>query len=83
MLSEISTPATSLRQHSCLQNRARSLEYQATFLQLSDVTLIVRDLPMPQSHHTDLKRSDVATLVKLINAHAPYDGRFELRVPGV
>jgi AraC-like DNA-binding protein len=32
---------------------------------------------------TDPTRSDVARLAKLIGAHAPYDGSFELRVPGV
>jgi AraC-like DNA-binding protein len=29
------------------------------------------------------KKSDIATLAALISAHAPYDGVFELRVPGV
>ena len=29
------------------------------------------------------RRSDVATLTRLIGVHAPYDGIFELRVPGV
>jgi Lon protease-like protein len=29
------------------------------------------------------RRSDVATLAKLIAVHAPYDGTFALRVPGV
>jgi AraC-like DNA-binding protein len=31
----------------------------------------------------DAPKSDVSALVKLISTHAPYDGTFELRVPGV
>ena len=33
--------------------------------------------------HEIAGRSDIATLAKLIAVHAPYDGTFELRVPGV
>ncbi|HEV7765262.1 MAG TPA: AraC family transcriptional regulator [Thermoanaerobaculia bacterium] len=32
---------------------------------------------------TDTPKPDIAKLAKLIGAHAPYDGIFELRVPGV
>jgi AraC-like DNA-binding protein len=45
--------------------------------------LIVLDLPMPKEPEAQSSRSDIATLARMISAHAPYDGRFELRVPGV
>lgn len=31
----------------------------------------------------DAEKPDVATLARFISAHAPYDGTFELRIPGV
>jgi AraC-type transcriptional regulator N-terminus len=36
-----------------------------------------------KQEQNDTGRSDIAALARLIGIHAPYDGTFELRVPGV
>ena len=41
---------------------------------------------LPSSHvapNAESSASDVARFAQVLRAHAPYDGRFELRVPGV
>jgi AraC-like DNA-binding protein len=39
--------------------------------------------PVPEDMSVKPSEPDTRSLARLISAHAPYDGRFELRVPGV
>ena len=40
--------------------------------------------PLPQADTVvELSEPDVRSLARLISTHAPYNGSFELRVPGV
>ena len=50
-----------------------------------DVTLIVSEIdePMPQRDLMERNATALSTLARLIGAHAPHDGVFALRVPGV
>ena len=46
---------------------------------------MVPTTPKPTSHGSDLEplRPDLIKLIELLKAHAPYDGVFDLRLPGV
>lgn len=48
-------------------------------MQTSDMTLY----PASMAISSELQSSDAAQLARLLYIHAPYDGRFELRIPGL
>ena len=48
--------------------------------------MTTENINLPSSHvapNAESSASDVARFAQVLRAHAPYDGRFELRVPGV